>query len=60
MIDAVIYGDTPHAKIEKLDRPPPDIILKISKKPNSLYIAEAQGIVIPVPKQKIPRHIRVK
>ena len=46
--------------MEKLDKPPPLIILNISKKPNSWYKAEAQGIVIPVPRQKIPKHIKVK
>ena len=33
---------------------------ELSKNPNSSYKADAQGMVIPVPKQNIPRHAKVK
>jgi hypothetical protein len=32
MIDAVMYGEIPNDKIEKLDNPPPEKVFKIVKK----------------------------
>ena len=60
MIDAVIYGDTPNAKMEKDFNPPPDIKLKISKKPNSSYTVLIHGTVIVLPNANTPKQNSVK
>ena len=59
-MDAVIYGETPKANIEKLLSPPPLIILNISKNPKSSYICEAQGIVTEDPKANKPKQNNVR
>ena len=55
-----MYGDTPNAKMENDFSPPPDIKLKISRKPNSSYTVLIQGTVILLPKQNTAKQNSVK
>ena len=50
MIDAVIYGITPNAKIEKFLSAPPPMVLISSKKPKLFVKSSVPGTLIEIPK----------
>ena len=60
MMDAVIYGITPNANIEKVLKLPPLIRFNKSKKPKFCVIVFAPGTIILVPSPNIASTNKVK
>ena len=60
MIDAVIYGITPNAKIEKFFSAPPPSVLINYKNPKLLVKSSVPGTRIEIPSMKIINAARVK
>ena len=60
MIDAVMYGITPRAKIEKFFNAPPPIVLINSKKPKFFVKSSVPGTLIEIPSMKTVKATKVK
>ena len=60
IIDAVIYGITPNANIEKFFSAPPPIVLINSKNPKFFVKFSVPGTLIDIPNMKTVKAIKVK
>ena len=59
-MDAVMYGITPNAKIEKFFNAPPPMVLINSRNPRLLVKSSVPGTRIEIPNMKIINAPRVK